>query len=282
MVESIKELRKICQRDVDLDIYSRIYRKASIYFTKLFLYTAISPNKITFVRILIGIVAGIFLAQGDGWLILFGAFLIIISDILDHSDGEVARYKHMASISGLYLDRISSAITHPYYFICLSIGLYNTSNNFIILLIGLSAAFSDSLKTIVVYCMFISAVDVKIRLRHQEMGTLKTSKKKKKVGTAELRSKLASQFSIFYHIPDILFNRALGMTPLIVMASIIDAFTDPIILHTFVLTGVSAILYLYGILGPFVWVVSATSIIRNQLCENLYDSLFRTKAENEV
>ena len=59
MVESIKELRLLCQdaeRRGDMSLTYRFNKKYSIYFTKLLLYTPISANQTTFIDIIIELV----------------------------------------------------------------------------------------------------------------------------------------------------------------------------------------------------------------------------------
>jgi len=272
MVESIKELRKICQRDVDLDIYS-FYRYFSIYLTKLFLYTPITPNQITLVRIIVGLLAGFFLILNNNFIILGGLFMFV-SDTLDYSDGEVARYRGLSSISGLYFDRMSSAITHPYYFICLSIGVFKSSNNFILIILGISSALSDSLKTIIIYGMYISVVDVKIHPRHANMGGEVSNAEKKSSGLILLRKDLESKFSIIYYILDILYNRALGMTPLFIVTIIYDLLFSPYKIGSFYIGAKMILLMIYGISGPFICMITMIMILKNKHCEKLYQSLF--------
>ncbi|MBU1621985.1 MAG: hypothetical protein KJ597_00255, partial [Nanoarchaeota archaeon] len=74
MVESIKELRKICQKrsylydkkreentskPVEEYFYDQFLRLVSIYITKLFLYTSITSNQVTIISMIVGIFAGI-------------------------------------------------------------------------------------------------------------------------------------------------------------------------------------------------------------------------------
>jgi phosphatidylglycerophosphate synthase len=56
------------------------------------------------------------------WVI--AAFLLYIHVLLDHSDGEIARYRKSSSPSGRYYDEISGMIVRPYFYSCLSVGVY--------------------------------------------------------------------------------------------------------------------------------------------------------------
>ena len=53
--------------------------------------TPVTPNHLTTLRLLFGIAACVLFAQGTFWLINLGAICFIISNFLDHTDGELAR-----------------------------------------------------------------------------------------------------------------------------------------------------------------------------------------------
>ncbi len=137
MVESILELRKICQKPLpDPDLRRRITRHFSIYLTKLLLYTPITANQISFLTIIISISAGFFFALGNYWNSLIGVFLMQLALILDANDGEIARYRKSASLNGQFVDIISHSVAIPAALIGITIAF---SNNQIYLILGLIA-----------------------------------------------------------------------------------------------------------------------------------------------
>jgi phosphatidylglycerophosphate synthase len=90
----------------------RIYmRRISPYFTWLFVRIGFSPNQLTYMMIVCGMLGGAAVAVKAGgtpglvWAIA-GALLIQAYLLLDCSDGEVARFRKRTSITGVYLDRI--------------------------------------------------------------------------------------------------------------------------------------------------------------------------------
>jgi len=116
MVESIKDLREICQankvvrgRQGEQWIGRMFFRKFSIYFTKVFLYTPLTANQISFLSSLIALSAAILLAIGVWKLGIIAGFLFFLAEVVDHSDGEVARYRKTAGIKG---ERVESYIGH--------------------------------------------------------------------------------------------------------------------------------------------------------------------------
>jgi hypothetical protein len=90
----------------------RLYmRDVSPYFTWLFVRIGFSPNQLTYLMIVCGVLGGAAVAVAAGgttglvWAIV-GALLIQAYLLLDCSDGEVARFRKRTSVTGVYLDRI--------------------------------------------------------------------------------------------------------------------------------------------------------------------------------
>lgn len=81
-------------------------RHVSPYFTWMFVRMGVTPNQVTVVMVVCGVLAGVVLAFGGLWSAVLAAVLIQLYLILDCSDGEVARYTGRTSIAGVYLDRI--------------------------------------------------------------------------------------------------------------------------------------------------------------------------------
>ncbi len=83
-----------------------INRKFSInIFTPLLLkiYRRITANQVSVISFIISLISSLFFFLGNA---IIGGLLIQISSILDGSDGEIARLKHMASSLGNYVDAI--------------------------------------------------------------------------------------------------------------------------------------------------------------------------------
>lgn len=162
-MESISELRKICQEPVITvnSWYTRYFtRRVSIYFTKVFLHLPINANQISLLMILMGIIGGVFLALGGYVNGLIGMLFLQLFLIFDCVDGEVARYKNQPSLKGKYLDSIANDIVHVFMFSCLTIGMLNSnykvptpflSHDNVIIVCGLSAITSPLLYKIAVY-----------------------------------------------------------------------------------------------------------------------------------
>ena len=69
-----------------------------------------SPNSITLVSLVIGLVAALSFAIGERWALVLGAVLLQVSIVIDCSDGEVARLTGRYSTVGAWLDAATDRI----------------------------------------------------------------------------------------------------------------------------------------------------------------------------
>jgi len=130
-MESIKELRLICQESRDDVLYQRSWfdrnftRRFSIYFTKPFIKLGISANQATAVDFLIGLAAGIFLTFANPAFWLIGIALFYLYFVFDCVDGEIARYRKTSSPVGSFLDGGLGLMMWPYILACMTFGISN-------------------------------------------------------------------------------------------------------------------------------------------------------------
>ena len=89
--------------------------------------TFVTPNYLTSLRLLFGIFAGIFFALGEYKYSNIGAFCFVLSNFLDHADGELARLKNQMSPKGHIYDLISDALVNILLFLGMGIGLMQTN-----------------------------------------------------------------------------------------------------------------------------------------------------------
>jgi hypothetical protein len=83
------------------------HRNVSAYISYglLRLFPGITPNFVSLIMIMVG-VAGSVLTSLFGWWGILGVLLVYISFLLDKVDGEIARWRRMSSVRGMYLDEI--------------------------------------------------------------------------------------------------------------------------------------------------------------------------------
>lgn len=86
-------------------------------------HTPVTPNHLTTVRLVFGIAAALaFMQGGYGWMNA-GALLLVVSNFLDHTDGELARISGKTSRFGHWFDLVSDAVVTLLLFTAIGVGV---------------------------------------------------------------------------------------------------------------------------------------------------------------
>jgi hypothetical protein len=148
MVESIKELRKICYADSKgkRPLYMEWFTmKISIYVTKLILYSPMNADQVSMSMVLLVLLGSIFMGIGTLPWMLAGILIIHFTIVLDSCNGEVARYRKEGSMMGTFMEQYYHEISVPLIFFSFSYGLFILTGMKFVLIFGfLSAIFSRS------------------------------------------------------------------------------------------------------------------------------------------
>ncbi|MCA9395614.1 MAG: CDP-alcohol phosphatidyltransferase family protein [Candidatus Omnitrophica bacterium] len=108
MVESLKELNKKCQKPnyktVGNWMVRHILRDAALPITWILLHFPVTANQVTVVSMLVAAVGGFLLMSADNVCFLAGIALLHIWYLLDHVDGQIARYRNTSSMEGRFFD----------------------------------------------------------------------------------------------------------------------------------------------------------------------------------
>jgi archaetidylinositol phosphate synthase len=83
----------------------------------------VTPNHLTTVRLAVGMAGAFALAQGGFASTNVGALLIVLSNFIDHTDGELARISGKSSKFGHFYDLASDAFVTIALFVCMGIGV---------------------------------------------------------------------------------------------------------------------------------------------------------------
>ena len=123
-------------------------------------HSRITPNHLTSARLLFGIAAaGAFTRGGYGWMNC-GALLLVISNFLDHTDGELARISGKSSRLGHWYDLISDTAVTILLFTAIGVGVASSSNR----VLGLSPLALGALAGTAVALIFL------LRMRIEALG----------------------------------------------------------------------------------------------------------------
>ncbi len=111
-----------------LDLF--FFRPLSFLFVKLIYSTNITPNQISIVSMLFGVATGVLFGFGTYDTFIFGAIALLISNILDCADGQLARLKKNGTGIGRIIDGFIDYVTGFSIFAGIGIGLSIATHNY--------------------------------------------------------------------------------------------------------------------------------------------------------
>lgn len=116
-----------CYKSADTEEpFDKIFTKPLGYlFTRFFLHFKWTPNMVTILSTFIGVIGGVlFYPDSFGWN-LVGVLLVILANILDSTDGQMARLTGQKSALGRILDGMSSTLWYIAMYCAVCCKLYN-------------------------------------------------------------------------------------------------------------------------------------------------------------
>ncbi|HET9366861.1 MAG TPA: CDP-alcohol phosphatidyltransferase family protein [Candidatus Udaeobacter sp.] len=119
------------------------------YLSKLLIHAPFSPNQVSIVSTLVGILSGCFFARG---YFISGAFLLQISAIIDCVDGDLARALYKESRLGKWIDLVGDQFVHIAVFSGIGFGLARSDPASPALALGISAVLGVIISFVVVVC----------------------------------------------------------------------------------------------------------------------------------
>lgn len=114
-------------RDGQVDTYFN--RKVSRPITRWLLRTPLTPNHVTLLSGLVGILGALCFVPGGYWGPVLGALLLQFSVVLDCCDGEIARVKFMESPLGDWLDIVCDTIVSIAIFLGIGIAVWHNGTS---------------------------------------------------------------------------------------------------------------------------------------------------------
>lgn len=228
-MEGLRELNRICQKKdykkIGNWMVRHILRDAALPFTWVLLHTPITANQVTALSILFIIGSALLFSIGTVGTFFAGAVLLQAWYLMDHIDGQIARYRKQESVTGIFLDYISHYFPHLLIFPFISIGLFRNSGELIYIYVGITSAAFLSLINLIFDCKYKSffwgvskygCTKIDINAQQDEKAKVQGNKKSK----TETKAKTA--FSWLYKCCEIhvimnilLFLSILIYTPLV-------------------------------------------------------------------
>jgi len=204
-VPPIKELKVICRKRVETEWRDKFNRSITIYFTKAFLHLGLTPDKVSVIALIVGLLSAAFFAIGSYGYLILAVLMHHLSHVLDGSDGEMARFdKSIRTGKGAFLEIVFFFVQFPLLLLAMGVGVFFNNPlpipDWIFLIAGLTAS----------YFMFLGGLVQPIEFEHlMEKGDFKTLKeyhlKRKNKRKNSKMSRLEIQMRFFFN-PGELFN----------------------------------------------------------------------------
>ncbi len=161
----------------------KINRHLSLAVTRRLAWKNIKPNQITVFNFALGLGGAACMLAGHYWASLLGSLLFLLSSILDGCDGEIARLKFQQTRVGAWLDVSTDNVTHLALFLCMTIGLMQSSGSTLYVLPG-------GLLVVGALSSFVLSI-IGHKLLDQDQGPIFSSSRLQDVSQSESRSRLS-------------------------------------------------------------------------------------------
>ena len=140
-----KGLKAISVEEV-LDLV--FYRPLAFVLVKAIYHTQITPNQLTLASMVLGIVGGAAYAFGTPLAFVVGAVFYLLYDVVDCSDGQLARLKHAGTPIGRILDGVADYTASLAAYVGIGIGYACRSDHLLLMwLLTAAAGFSNAIQS---------------------------------------------------------------------------------------------------------------------------------------
>jgi phosphatidylglycerophosphate synthase len=136
-----RRLIRMLVKDTDGFMARHLERPVSLQISRRLARTAITPNQMSMISIVIGVCGGPFFLSARPSLQTIGALMFLAHSILDGCDGELARLKFQESRWGGVLDFWGDNVVHMVIFGCMALGWSRSAAAAWPLLLGAAAVF---------------------------------------------------------------------------------------------------------------------------------------------
>jgi len=128
------------------DLY--FYRPLAFLLVKAIYSTNITPNQLTVISMIFGVLGGICYSFGTHKAFMFGAVLYLLYNVVDCSDGQLARLKKNGTTIGRILDGVADYVVSVALYFGIGFGYANNfSNPFLMWLLTAAAGISNAIQS---------------------------------------------------------------------------------------------------------------------------------------
>ncbi len=124
MTNKVKPLPESTQSVPPPKTYSHVVAR---WMVLPLLNTAVTPNHLTTLRLITGLLAAFWFGMGEYFWTFCGGLMFVLSTLLDRADGELARLGKLCSKGGHWYDLICDMIVNVMIFVGIGFGLAASS-----------------------------------------------------------------------------------------------------------------------------------------------------------
>ncbi|MFH1800858.1 MAG: CDP-alcohol phosphatidyltransferase family protein [Candidatus Omnitrophota bacterium] len=267
MIESLKELNRICQKPdykTQGNWYVRtILRDAALPMTWLLLHTGVTANQVTLTSLAVSLAGMIFLSIPGTSAFLAGVVLLQLWYYLDHVDGQIARYRKTDCLTGRFLDFLTHHIVHTALFFALGFHVFQVTGSALFALWG----FVNSLAILV----FNIAHDVKYKTFFEAIAKQRTVTLtiQEETGSCKVSGEPASLkrrlFSLAHKLCEIHV-----MMNILTLGAVVQIFVSVFDIRT-------VLFLIYGFLAPAISIIKVAYILKTRKIDHEYREIFCQK-----
>lgn len=269
MIESLKDLNQKCQKprykEVGNWMVRHIVRDAALPITWALLHTNVTANQVTAASLVLGLF-GIFLFSFDSrGLFFIGTLLLQSWYLLDHVDGQIARYRGTASLSGRFFDFITHHIIHGVIFFSLGVYAYGRSGSFFWILWGFASSIMMVLFNLISDTKYKTFVE---KLQGGKYKSLGPSGEEEELSRKGGEGSLRKAYSVCHKISEnhVLMN-------ILTLGAVLEFF------FKFPFDARMIVLFCYGIVVPFLTVTKIAYIVAQKKIDQEFQKRFKEVQE---
>jgi len=158
MVPTLQEMEGLCQkpqwREVGSWLARRIARPLALYLTWLIVHWPVSAHSVTAMALVVAGIGSVLLGIGNSHCFVVGCIMLELWYVLDHVDGQVARFRRRVSVTGIYLDYMMHHAVHVGLAFALGFGLARHSGELLWAVSGASLSLGTMLLAISNDCRY--------------------------------------------------------------------------------------------------------------------------------
>jgi phosphatidylglycerophosphate synthase len=121
---AVQMMLRILIKKEDNPVTKYCYRPLSRPLTRVLVHTPITPNQISYIVGVLGLLGCYMTALPSQACLIWGAVVIFFAGVLDGCDGEIARLKLISTPFGAWLDTIVDEITTTGYYVAIACHMY--------------------------------------------------------------------------------------------------------------------------------------------------------------